>query len=67
MANLMDSRCQYLLLPRPWVKMTPEVIAECRDANRNGALYVRGDANLAGRTIRLPYWHKVVWIAQLES
>lgn len=65
MVNALDIRCQYLLLPRPWLKMN-SASEQCRGFKQN-TLYVRGDAMIAGQMIRLPYWHKIVWARPVES
>lgn len=66
MVNVMESRCQYLLLPRPWLKSAALLREQCSGFKQD-ALYLRGDAMIAGRVIRLPYWHKVVWTESVES
>ena len=65
MATLIDRRCDYLLLPRPWLEMNSALV--WLSAAQNDALYVRGDAIVGGRAIRLPYWHKIVKTAKSDS
>ena len=67
MAECIEGRGDYLLLPRPWLKTDTATLRQSSDLNRDTLLYVRGDALVGGRTLRLPYWHKVVWIGQVES
>jgi hypothetical protein len=67
MASLMDSRCQYLLLPRPWLQKDLPTNRPKNQMSLKSPLYMRGEVMVGGRTIRLPYWHKVVWIGQVES
>jgi len=66
MASAVCSRCNYLLLPRPWLKSDVPVI-EKPAGNRIAALYVRGEVLVEGRTICLPYWHKLVRVVDVES
>ena len=66
MAKVSDCSGDYLLLPRPWMKEMPTVRPSGQSC-RNAPLYVRGDAMLGGNSVRLPYWHKVVWVGNVES
>ena len=70
MSKLMQLNCDYLLLPRPWLNHESCLLADAykkdADANTRG-LYVRGDALIGGRTVSLPYWHKVVLVKTPES
>jgi len=67
MAKLIADRCDYLFLPRPWLEKAAPMIRRAEDVDRDAVLYVRGDALIGGRTVRLAYWHKVVWVGNLES
>ena len=66
MAGLVCSGCDYLFLPRPWLKSDGPAMAKPA-GNRIAALYVRGDVMVDGRPLRLAYWHKVVRVGKLES
>jgi hypothetical protein len=67
MAKLIEGRGDYLLLPRPWLKTDAPTIRPGSELSPKAPLYVRGDAMVGGSTIRLPYWHKVVWLGNVES
>jgi hypothetical protein len=67
MARLIECRSDYLLLPRPWLKTDAPTIRPSGELSRKVPLYVRGDAIVGGNKIRLPYWHKVVWVGNVES
>jgi len=67
MAELSECRGDYLLLPRPWLKREAPVIRPSGESCRNAPLYVRGDVWVGDRRLRLAYWHKVVWIGNVES
>jgi hypothetical protein len=72
MATLMDKTCDYLFLPRPWLNENGIPAADGDESrasigHADRSLYVRGDAKVGTRTIRLPYWHKVVLIEIPES
>ncbi len=66
MAGLVSSGRDYLFLPRPWLKHDLATMSK-PSRNRIDALYVRGDVMVDGKTIRLPYWHKVVRVVAVES
>jgi len=66
MTGLVCSCCEYLFLPRPWLKSNT-VGTHKPLQDRIAALYVRGDVMVDGKTIRLPYWHKVVRAGAMES
>jgi len=69
MSKLTQLNCDYLLLPRPWVdheNFLANAHKKEADAKTYG-LYVRGDALIGGRTVSLPYWHKVVLVKTPES
>ena len=67
MVKLMECPSDYLLLPRPWLKTNTPAIRPSNEQSRKVPLYVRGDAIVGTNSVRLPYWHKVVWIGNLES
>ena len=67
MAELSESCGDYFLLPRPWLKMERPVIRPIGESCRNRPLYVRGDVLVGDRQMQLAYWHKVVWIGNVES
>ena len=66
MTGLVCSGCDYLFLPRPWLRSDVPAVQKPA-GNRLGALYVRGEVILDGRMIRLPYWHQLVRVANVES
>jgi len=66
MAGLVCCGRDYLFLPRPWLEANVPASGK-PDGKRISVLYVRGDVMVEGRTIRLPYWHKVVWVGNVES
>ncbi len=71
MEMLIAVRGDCLVLPRPWLmKEVSPIRAHCGSMliqDCSGDLYVRGDAIVGERTVRLPYWHKVVWVGDVES
>ena len=66
MTGLVCSGCDYLFLPRPWLEANVPALAK-PDGKRLTALYVRGDVMVEGQTLRLPYWHKLVRVVDVES
>jgi len=67
MAKVSECSGDYLLLPRPWMKNHELPICASNEQSRKAPLYVRGDAIVGGKSFRLAYWHKVVWVGNVES
>ena len=67
MAECIEGRGDYLLLPRPWLEQNSSRIRTSCEPTRIAGLYVRGDALIGGCTVRLPYWHKVVMNAKSKA
>ena len=65
MASLLDARCDCLLLPRPWLEI--QLSRAGQSPVRQPGLFIRGDALVGGRVIRLPYWHKLVNIKKTQE
>jgi len=67
MAMVIEACGDYLLLPRPWLEQNSSRVRPSDEPSRNAGLYVRGDALIGGRTVRLPYWHKVAMNAKSKA
>ncbi len=67
MAKVNECRGDYLLLPRPWLKKDEPTVGPRTELSRKAPLFVRGDVIVGGNSVRLPYWHKVVWVGNVES